>query len=1104
MSISGNKLMSDFNFISKYAKYRPELQRRETFEESVDRTMRMHLEKYTPNLLDTPATSISGDTREETIARYIHFAFDMVKEKKLLASQRALQFGGAGVKKHNMRMYNCLSQDTAFITDLGVRTFADFSDGDSLFVLSHKGRFLPAKVRSYGEQKLRKIFFNRKKAKHVVWATDNHRWLLADGTITTNLKSGMQVLHAPNVSSFDYDQAPSDERLYWAYGYVFGDGTLVKNANGQYSSSMVRLCGPDSIKYRGRFEELGFPTSTSHSLEGDYIAFTGHYLKTVPDPSIDEWRLIKAWVHGYLAADGEKDLNFGRTSKNQYRTIQCSDPNAIEAIRNLFPMCGFYIVSEEDLTGQVTNFGTRPYTIKFRLRNSFGANNRFIAELTEETKTEEVWCLEVEEDESFVLPFGLSTGNCAVSYCDRPRFFAEAFYMLLCGCGVGFSVQKHHVAKLPELTTNIGPRPEQLDFYVEDTIEGWAEVLDCLINSYLEGTYESRIDWTFKFDLIRPEGASLSTGGSAPGPQPLKNALRKIKGVLESAVLQGRPRLRPIDCYDIVMHASDAVLSGGVRRSATICLFSPDDEEMMKAKTGNWFSENPQRARSNNSAVILKNSADRSIFDKLFLATREFGEPGFCFVDSLEYIYNPCVEIGMCPVLIRDPNGNILQSYTLDLLARQDYFKELGYTYESGWQCCNLTEGNAATISSVEDAYARVKALAIIGTLQAGFTDPGYLRPVSQLIIEREALLGVSMTGLMDNPDFANNLPLLRSLARYAIEINKEISELIGINSAARVTAIKPAGNSTIILGVSGSGCHAVHAHHMIRRVQVNRFDPIYQEFKKHNPHMCEPSVWSANGTDDVISFPLESSPTAITKDDFTALQFLSMVRDLQNNWVRPGVAKPMSCEGLTHNVSNTCIVGPDEWDEVGDFIWENRSSFSGLSLLSKSGDFLYEQAPMQKVWMEQELIEKFGSANLGAAKHVRRFIDGDFFSFRHIMASLKQVLNGVDSREIFGLKAKTERDMLADHSQIVASVMSKKLWDVYQRIRQLIHIDDTDDIITLIASVGNEAEWNRLRKDMKPVDYTAVIETIDITKPVDNVACAGGACEVDFTVQKG
>lgn len=702
-----------------------------------------------------------------------------------------------------------------------------------------------------------------------------------------------------------------------------------------------------------------------------------------------------------------------------------------------------------------------------------------------------------------ILKHNFRNYNCSTTYVDRPRVFAEIEYLLLCGCGVGFSVQKHHVDKLPPLVNKEDwDNRRKVMFVIPDTIEGWADAFDILVSSYLIGTEYNWANIIFDYSEIRPQGAPLSTGGKAPGPEPLRHALEMVRNVLQRAVDARQERLRPIDCHDIICHMSDSVLAGGVRRSALISLFSPDDEEMMNAKTGDWYIKEPQRARANNSAILLREKTSKELFLRLFESTKQFGEPGFIFANTLESTFNPCSEINLYPLLIRDQEGNVCDSYTIDMLNNQQKYKDLGYTYESGVAVCNLCEINGAAIKNREDFEEVVTAAAIIGTLQAGYTEPGYLTRVSKDIVEREALLGISITGMMDNPDICFDEDLLNEMAALACSVNQKWAETLGIRPAARVTCVKPAGNSTILLGCQGSGIHPPHSRRLIRRVQTNKFDPIYQEFKLINPHMCEESVWSANKADDVISFPVETHENAITKDDITALEFLEMVKSVQSSWVLSGTARPDSVQGAEHNVSNTVAVGPDEWDAVADFIWDNREYFSGISLIAKSGDFVYEQAPMQKIWLESELVEQFGKTNVGAAKHVRRFLDDEFGHVRHIMAALKRVLEGEDTRHIFNVERGLKGAFLTPE-HLFAKHKSDMLWEAYIRIRQLIHLENVDDIITLLAAIGHEEEWNRLTRDMVEIDYSMMSEEEDNTKQLDNLACAGGQCEISFEVEE-
>jgi ribonucleoside-diphosphate reductase alpha chain len=403
-------------------------------------------------------------------------------------------------------------------------------------------------------------------------------------------------------------------------------------------------------------------------------------------------------------------------------------------------------------------------------------------------------------------------------------------------------------------------------FLVPDTIEGWADALGVLLSSYFENPLfpqYANVEVEFDYSLIRPEGSPLSSAtGKAPGHKPLMRSLEKIRGLLERCVYARQDRLRPIDAYDIVMHASDAVLSGGVRRSATICVFSKDDEEMIRAKTGNWFYENPQRARSNNSVLILRNETTKEEFDGIMKSVREFGEPGFVFADSTELLLNPCCEIGMWPVCAK--------------------------TGQSGWQMCNLSTINGKLVKTRHDFLEAATAAAIIGTLQAGYADFPYLGKVTEDIVKQEALLGVSITGMMDSPDLLFNPELQREAAGLVAFTNRRVAELLGINPAARCTAIKPEGTTSCMLGTA-SGIHPHHARRYFRRIQANRMEHCHQLFAKHNPGACEDSVWSANKTDSVMTFCVEIPEGAKTKADIDAVTLLRYVQLTQQNWIASG-----------------------------------------------------------------------------------------------------------------------------------------------------------------------------------------------------------------------
>lgn len=531
--------------------------------------------------------------------------------------------------------------------------------------------------------------------------------------------------------------------------------------------------------------------------------------------------------------------------------------------------------------------------------------------------------------------------NCTSTYADRAAFFGELFYVLLCGAGAGVSVQTHHVEKLPTIQN----RTKQAKiFQISDDIEGWSNAVDVLLSSYFVGggknpEYEGRRVY-FDTSLIRDKGAFISGGFKAPGPEPLRRALDKIEHLLQGLILSGVTKLRPIHVYDISMFIADAVLSGGVRRSATLFQFSIDDEEMMNAKTGNWVKENPQRARSNNSAVVLRDKTPKEQFDNLFKRTKEFGEPGFIFSESTEFTLNPCAEIGMFPSF----NG------------------------ESGWQGCNLTEINGGAIQSESDFHDACVAASILGTLQAGYTDFKFLPEVSKKIFEREALLGVSITGWMNSPNVLLNEEILKAGAELVKSINKKMAKLLGINPAARATTVKPSGNASVLLQTT-SATSGEHSPIFIRNVQMNKETEVAQLIKQMNPYMVEESVWSSTNSDYVISFPVISPSNSVWKKDLYGINGLEKVKMIQNVWVEHGTDVELCVdENLRHNVSNTILVQDNQWEEVRDYLYDNRKHFAGVSLLSATGDKDFNQAPFTEVLTENELVKRYGRGAMFAS----------------------------------------------------------------------------------------------------------------------------------------
>lgn len=522
--------------------------------------------------------------------------------------------------------------------------------------------------------------------------------------------------------------------------------------------------------------------------------------------------------------------------------------------------------------------------------------------------------------------------NCAYTLIDRIEAFSEAVFLLLCGCGVGYSVQFDHVAKLPILTF-VDPKRVR-HHIVADTIEGWADALKALLQSYVSGEYLE-----ISYHEIRSAGSLLKrSGGRAPGHLGLKTSLERIRAILDGA--QGR-RLRSIECHRIMCCAADAPLSGGVRRSAMIALFSLDDSEMMNCKTGNWFVKEPWLANANNSVVLRRGDVKREQFNRIFGMTRQWGEPGVYFVNDLDYGTNPCAEVGLYPVLIVD-------EWARARLAERGINVTLGARF-TGFAFCNLCEINASKLTSLEDFLVVGKAAALLGTLQATYTKMPYLGWVSEMLAEREALLGVGMTGMLDAPAIACNPRYQRMVAAEILSWNRKYARELGVRPTARATLIKPSGTTSLALGCVASGHHAHHARRYFRRVVADELEFVFQVFRRVNPHMC---VRKPDGKW-VIEFPVEAPDGATVKADLSAVQFLEMVKSTQRNWVIPGTQSETYAPGLTHNVSNTIHVKEDEWEAVADYLWANSEFFSGVSLLPATADKMYAYAPHEEVVTE-------------------------------------------------------------------------------------------------------------------------------------------------------
>ena len=493
--------------------------------------------------------------------------------------------------------------------------------------------------------------------------------------------------------------------------------------------------------------------------------------------------------------------------------------------------------------------------------------------------------------------------NCAYAPVDDWRVFSEIMFLLLGGTGVGYSVQKHHVELLPEIRKPSKERGRR--WLVADSIEGWADAVKVLMKSYFFGG--SKI--LFDFSDIRPKGARLVTsGGKAPGPQPLKECLIKLEGILEEK--EDGDKLKPIEVHDIVCHIADAVLAGGIRRAALISLFSATDDEMIGAKSGSWWETNPQRGRANNSVALVRHKITKDYFMELWkrVEVSGAGEPGIYFTNDKDWGTNPCCEIALRP-----------------------------------FQFCNLTEVNVSNVVNQEDYEARVKAASFIGTLQAGYTNFHYLRPIWQRTTEKDALVGISMTGIGSGAVLGLDM---KSASKLVKAENERVAGLIGINKAARTTTVKPAGTTSLTLGTS-SGIHAWHNDYYIRRVRVGKNEAIYNYLLSNHSELVEDEYFRPHDTA-VISIPQKAPEGSILRNE-SPLQLLERVKKVHMEWIKPGHRSGSN----SHNVSATISVREHEWPAVGEWMWENREHYNGLSVLPYDGG-TYIQAPFTDCTKEE------------------------------------------------------------------------------------------------------------------------------------------------------
>lgn len=643
--------------------------------------------------------------------------------------------------------------------------------------------------------------------------------------------------------------------------------------------------------------------------------------------------------------------------------------------------------------------------------------------------------------------------NCVGSLFNKNEYFQKYFHVLLSGCGLDFSVRNMFVNELsPLFKRTLGTKT----FQIEDSIEGWSDAIGVLMSSYFGDNQPfpefSGYEIKFDYSIIRPKGSKISGGFKAPGHEGLKQSLEKIEELIETWIFREGNKIRPILAYDIIMHLSNAVLSGGVRRSACSVIMDEDDEEMINAKMGNWRNENPQRARSNNAIGLIRGEFTSEGLNKIVSMNQGDNDISFIFVHDEYEVSNPCREITFRPIL---EDGR------------------------SGLQMCNLSEINASKCKHEKEFLRACRIASIIGTLQAGYTDFPYLGEDTEDIVKREALLGVSITGWMTNPSLFN-AELLQKGAIVVKDVNKELSKIIGINQAARTTTVKPSGNASIILGTS-SGIHPEHSERYFRIMQLNKETETAKYIEQNMSFLLEESVWSSTKSDYVIFTPVMNSKDGLYKKDMKGVKHLELIKLVQENWVNVGTnvdkcLKPW----LRHSVSCTVIV--DNQDDITKYIFENQKSFKAVSFLSDYGDKDFNQAPFTSVLNLEEIIERYGDGSLLASGLI---VDG-LHTFNNNLWEACDYILDVDKK----IKLNGTRQ----------EIWSKGDW--IKRAKKFAKNYFKGDLKTLVYCLKDVHlfhKWKTINRQMKDVNFESILKKPEYKEINEfaSMACSGGSCEI-------
>ena len=683
-----------------------------------------------------------------------------------------------------------------------------------------------------------------------------------------------------------------------------------------------------------------------------------------------------------------------------------------------------------------------------------------------------------------VLKSSAKSYNCSYSHCDRLEVFRETEWLLLSGCGCGLSVEQAHVDKLPDLLPLEELLEESEVFRIPDSIEGWSDAIHRLLEFFfVPGTTRPVFDYTD----IRPKGSKIAGRFLAPGPDGLRIALDNIRKLLREAVTAGQRRLSALQCTDIIAHLADSVLSGGVRRSALMILFSPEDEEMVNCKHGDWFSTNPQRARFNMSAALDRGQVAREVYERLFEAMRTSGDPGLYWRDEFGIGCNPCCEIGFRPV---DQYGN------------------------TGWQVCNLVSINGLCCTTEEEFYKICRCASTLATVQATYMDFAYLSPATRNIIESDPLIGVSIGGIMNNPQVLTNPNILSVGAMQVRQQNAKVARILGINPATRTTCVKPDGTVSLLLGMT-SGIHGAYAKRYLRSVEANIEEPNLKAYEEANPKAVQPNIFKPT-TDKKIFFPIEESEETLLRSELAGLKLLEYVKLVQQSWVIPGMTDMNS--PIKNNVSNTVDVPNDQWDVVRDWVWENQDYIAGVTFLSSYGDMDLPQAPMCRVATPEEILREYGVGSMFASGLVVEAIEvfGDLWKACESAQGRGEQLFVSDHALVDYLQKNDldEAPITEEERKHILTTLNAKLNDKVENlaakrdiVRRIIKFaanycrGDVYKAVNLLKSVNNLHLFELLKKTYKPVDWKMVDFGGKRYANADEQAsqsCVGGACEIN------